>query len=425
MAQRLTSTDLKEALSACGVPDGAPLAVAVSGGPDSLCLVLLASEIANVVCLTVDHGLRPESAAESATLEKLMADKGIPCHRLVWQGKKPEANIQAEARIARYHLMNDWCVANGVGYLLTAHHQDDQAETLLLRLARGSGVYGLAAMPPTSNMPGTDGRITLVRPLLGVPKKQLMATLEAMKVGWLEDPSNKAMQFDRVKVRSFLENPPLEGLRADRLAATAGRLRRTRDALEYYENRWLTENVEYRHDGTLMFDPAAFDSVPEEIMLRAIASMCRTVSGERYVPRMEKLERAADAMRAPGFSGLTLYGVQFIPVSGTQVLATRELRAAQGRVPVAEGGSWDNRFDISAKGDIAGLEIGPLGQEGWNRALKAWPDIRQTTLPLAARIVLPAVFDGEDPLAVPHLEVALGRGNAVSLSLKSHGWPKK
>jgi len=425
LAEQLTALELKEALGACGVPEGAPLAVAVSGGPDSLCLVLLAAEISDVTCLTVDHRLRPESAAEANALGKLMADRNIPFHKLLWEGEKPQGNVQAEARIARYRLMNDWCARNDVKYLLTAHHQDDQAETLLLRLARGSGVYGLAAMAPTSGVPGTDGAVTLVRPLLGVPKARLLAMLEARQLGWVEDPSNKSSQFDRVKVRALLENPPLEGLQAERLAATATRLRRTRNALEYYENRWLSENVELRNDGTLVFAPEALDSAPDEIILRAIATLCRTVSGERYVPRMEKLERAAIAMRRTGFSGLTLYGVQFISLPDGRVLVSRELRAAEGRVAVTDGGSWDNRFDISAKGDIAGLEVGPLGQEGWNKALSAWPDIRQTNLPQAARTVLPAVFDGADVVAVPHLNVAQDRGNAVSLSLKSHDWPKK
>ncbi len=417
--------EVKEALSACGVPEGAPLAVAVSGGPDSLCLVLLAAEVAEVVCLTVDHGLRPESATEADAVGTLMADKNIPFHKLTWEGEKPEGNVQAEARIARYRLMSDWCARHGIKYLLTAHHQDDQAETLLLRLARGSGVYGLAAMAPTSRIPGTDGNITLVRPLLGVPKARLVATLKARNVNWVDDPSNKSSQFDRVKVRALLENPPLEGLQADRLAATAARLRRTRDALEYYENRWLSENVEIRNDGTLLFAPKAFDSAPDEIILRAVATLCRTVSGERYVPRMEKLERAVSAMREGGFAGLTLYGVQFISLPHGRVLVCRELRSAAGRVAVADSCSWDNRFDISAKGDIAGLEVGPLGQEGWNKALNVWPDIRETSLPLAARIVLPAVFDGDDVVAIPHLGVARDRGNAVSLSLKSHDWPKK
>jgi len=425
LANELTATEVKRALDACGVPEGAPLAVAVSGGPDSLCLVLLASEIANVVCLTVDHGLRPEASAEARALGALMADQGVDFHKLIWQGKKPSSNVQLEARIARYRLMSDWCKANGIEYLLTAHHQEDQAETLLLRLARGSGVYGLAAMAPTSQVPGSGGQVTLVRPLLDVPKARLVATLRERGLNWVEDPSNKAEQFDRVKVRAFLENPPLEGLRADRLAATAARLRRTRDALEYYENQWLAQNVEVKSDRTLEFDPANFDSVPQEIALRATASMCRWASGERYVPRMEKLERAVLAMREDGFSGLTLYGVQFIPVPEGRVLVTRELRAAQGRVPVVNGTVWDNRFEISAKGDIAGLEIGPLGQEGWNSALKVWPEIRQSSLPHAARVVLPTIFDGQQIVAIPHLEVAQGRGNDVSLSLKSHDWPKK
>lgn len=424
-AKPLDAADLKASLAALGVPEGERLAIGVSGGPDSLCLAMLSAELTDVVCLVVDHGLRRESSEEAAWTVELLASHGIQAEQLNWEADKPAGNVQAEAREARYELMGEWCRQNGVRYLLTAHHQDDQAETLLLRLARGSGVYGLASMAPASQMLVHGEAIALIRPLLSFPKERLKQTLVDRGLPWIEDPSNKAEQYDRVKVRQLLANPPLEGFRAERLAATAARLRRTRDALEFYENEWLKSCVTPLDDGSLLFDAGAVDSAPEEIVLRGLSSMLRYVSGAHYVPRAEKLQRLAEAIMSPGFEGYTLYGVQ-VASSGESGLAFfRELRAAEGRIPAEDGNCWDNRFEISARSDIARLEIGPLGQKGWEQVIRKWPEVRGIALPYAAKLAWPVVYDGENIIAIPHLKVAVADDIGVSLSLKSHGWPKK
>ncbi|HLU65659.1 MAG TPA: tRNA lysidine(34) synthetase TilS, partial [Kofleriaceae bacterium] len=167
------------------------LAVAVSGGPDSLCLCLLAHGWAKarggeVSALTVDHGLRPTSADEARQVAAWLGPRGIDHHVLRWTGAKPATAIQEAAREARYRLLGDWCRAAGVLHLLLAHHLDDQAETVAFRRARGSGPEGLAGMPAVRELAG----LRLLRPLLGVPKARLVATLEAAGQAWLEDPSN-------------------------------------------------------------------------------------------------------------------------------------------------------------------------------------------------------------------------------------------
>lgn len=422
MAQAITAENLKNALADCGIPNDARVAVALSGGPDSLALAVLVSGLRDTVCLTVDHGLRTDSAHEAATVAARMNTLGIAHHILPWEGAKPTANIQAEAREARYALMAGWCRSNGVQYLLTAHHRDDQAETLLLRLARGSGVYGLAAMAPVVPL-GDD--VTLVRPCLGFSKASLVAFLETRELPFVQDPSNQADRFDRVKIRKFLEKPPLDGFTPVRLAETAARLRRTRDALEYYEHEWLSRSVKQNPDGSIILNVAALQSAPEEIVLRGLASCCRIISGQGYVPRMEKLERAALAMQAPDFQGQTLYGVQMQGADGGSILMFRELAAVEGRIRVKDGACWDNRFDISAGDDIAGLEIGALGLEGWAEAVKLWPELRSSEMPFAARLVLPALFVDGQIRAIPHMRAEFGPKLDVSLSLKSLGWPKK
>ncbi|MDY0242779.1 MAG: tRNA lysidine(34) synthetase TilS, partial [Rhodospirillaceae bacterium] len=168
------------------------VAVACSGGADSLALTILADAWARsrggqAIALTVDHGLRADSAAEAATVGRWLAAREIPHHVLRWEGAKPGTGIQAAARRARYALLEDWCRQEGLLHLLLAHHRDDQAETLLMHLARGSGVDGLAGMAPI-----TETRaLRLLRPMLDAPHARLEATLAARGLVWVEDPSNR------------------------------------------------------------------------------------------------------------------------------------------------------------------------------------------------------------------------------------------
>ncbi|MFN4089341.1 MAG: tRNA lysidine(34) synthetase TilS, partial [Alphaproteobacteria bacterium] len=187
-------------MQALGPFEAAPrLAVAVSGGPDSLALALLAVRWAatrggSAVALTVDHGLREESAREAAAAGAVLRRFGLPQHILRWQGGKPATGVQAAARAARYRLMEDWCGANAVLHLLLAHHADDQAETVLLRLGRGSGPFGLAGMAAVRERE----RVRLLRPLLAVSRRRLAATLRAAGAPWTLDPSNEDPVFARV-----------------------------------------------------------------------------------------------------------------------------------------------------------------------------------------------------------------------------------
>jgi tRNA(Ile)-lysidine synthase len=198
------------------------LAVAVSGGPDSLALVLLAARWAKhnghtVSALTVDHGLRPESAAEARQVADWLAGRELAHAVLRWRGAKPATAVQATARAARYRLLVGWCRRNRVADLLVGHQLEDQAETLLMRLARGTGLDGLAAMTPASRLDG----VRLVRPLLAVPKARLRATLEAVDQPWIEDPSNLDPEFLRTRAGQALALLAPDRLLPDRLGVTA------------------------------------------------------------------------------------------------------------------------------------------------------------------------------------------------------------
>ena len=229
--------DLAALLSAAlGRPlyDGERLAVAVSGGPDSLGLLLLAEATyaGRVLALTVDHGLRPAAAREAAGVAALCAARGVPHATLPWVGTKPVANLQAEARRARYALMRDVCAQNGIGVLITAHHADDQAETLLMRLARGSGA-GLAGIRVRRSL---GAGVTLLRPLLGTRRSVLAAIVADAGIAPVLDPTNDDPHYDRTHARRLLAQTGW--IDAMQLAASAAHLAETETALD-----WVTERA--------------------------------------------------------------------------------------------------------------------------------------------------------------------------------------
>lgn len=413
----LTPDDLRERLRAAGVPDDAKIALAVSGGADSMCLAWLARTLKPVAALVVDHRLRAESSAEAALTRRRLEAFGLTCEILVWDHETtPVANIQSVAREARYDLMRLWCKQQGVNYLLTAHHQDDQAETLLLRLARGSGVYGLAGMAPDRRL---DKNIQLIRPLLDVPKMVLVETIARAGFDWIEDPSNNNDTFDRVKIRRFLEHPPVEGLSAGRLAGTAARLRRTRDAIEYYELGWLEQAVQFYDSGYAELSIEALENAPEEIILRGLSNLLRFAGSGYYAPRFEKLERLLNSLKTQNFTGHTLNGVQFKPVKEARVLVFRELAAIGQRTPLDGLAVWDNRFCIenTEDCDIREWEIGPLGEQGV-QSLKEY-FTPENGIPGSVNAVLPAFYMQERLIAVPHLNYSVSR---KTIPVLTHRW---
>ncbi|MFI5032618.1 MAG: tRNA lysidine(34) synthetase TilS [Reyranellales bacterium] len=255
------------------------LAVAVSGGRDSVALVVLAHQWAGerqggVLALIVDHGLRPESAVEAQSTRARLAALGIEVETLAWSGAKPTTRIQQAAREARYRLLFEACRRHGLLHLLTAHHANDQAETLAMRAARASGPDGLAGM--AALVEHRDGR--LLRPLLAVPRARLTATLEARGIGWIDDPSNEDRRFERVRVRQ-------DGRTT--LAPTDGRAARDREVAEA-----ALRTLEVAAEGVAL-DQLVVSDLGKEITGRLLGRVVQAVGGGAYAPKRERLERAA------------------------------------------------------------------------------------------------------------------------------------
>lgn len=245
------------------------LAVAVSGGPDSVALLLLAARRwpGQVTALTVDHGLRAGSAGEAAAVETQCTAAGIAVAVLRWDGPKPARNLAAAARDARYRLMGDWCVAAGVGLLLTAHHAEDQAETLLMRLGQAGGPALAGIRAARLLQPG----VMLVRPLLGVPRATLAGI--AAGSGWqlADDPGNRDARRPRTRARALLAETPW--LPAEKLAAAAAHVAEAEAALDWVVDRaW--DGRAGRQAGLLTLDTAGLPPLlVRRLVLRALAEL--------------------------------------------------------------------------------------------------------------------------------------------------------
>ena len=299
-------------------------AVAVSGGSDSLALMHLlaahaqAARRAPPIVLTVDHGLRKGSARDAAQVLAWAKALGLEAHRLAWRGTKPASGIEAAAREARYRLMGAWLKKNRIGTLFVAHTQDDQAETFLLRLARGSGLDGLAAMRAFSPwpLPGFE-ELRLSRPLLGFGRAELRAFLERRDQAWLDDPMNDDPRFDRVKFRRAAALLADAGLTAARIADAAEHLARAREALEAATEAVLLRACRAGRAGEgILLDPAALAAAPRELGLRALARLLMQVGNKPYRPRFDSLERLFGNIAAGTLSGgVTLHGCRIAPAA--------------------------------------------------------------------------------------------------------------
>ena len=405
------------------------IAVAVSGGADSMALALLAHAWAarrggRALALTVDHGLRPGSAAEARKVKRLLAARGIDHRILVWRGAKPGTNLQAAARAARYRLLGECCRRLGVLHLLLAHHREDQAETLLLRLARGSGVEGLAAMAPVAER----AELRLLRPLLGVPREQLKATLAKAAAGWVEDPSNRDPRHARVRLRALMPALAAEGMTAPRLAATAARLGRARQALEAEVAHLLGASATVDPAGHVLLAAAPLAAAEAEVGLRALARVLQSVGGSAHPPRLERLERLYREIAAAGLPApRTLGGCRILRAPARHgrdlLLVCREWRRTEAlALRAGERAVWDGRFRLRlGRGGAprAGLSVGALGEAGWSFLLRAMPALGHTPLPAAVRPALPALFGLEGVIAVPHLSYGRGRDETASVSVRT------
>ena len=299
------------------------LAVGVSGGADSMALALMLHEQLavfgrRIVALTVDHHLRSNSSAEAQYVAEIMQKFGIEHHILEWLGAKPQTNVEATAREARYGLLQDWCVAHHIKCLFVAHHSQDQAETFLLRLRRGSGLEGLCAMREVSEWHG----LKILRPLLGRQPQELRAYLQAKNVAWITDESNSDERFVRNKLRAFL--PLLEqksGISIEKICTATRCLQSAEDYIESQVDVVMGASVHRYGSHVFYFKYADFLSWHAEMQFRILVRLSR----QKYMPRAERVLRLIEKLHHLPFRSATLGQREFI-LAGQTVWVVPEMR---------------------------------------------------------------------------------------------------
>lgn len=427
-APPLTGRDFARLIAPLGPFEPKPeIAVAVSGGADSMALALLAADWARdnkgrCHALTVDHGLRPESGREAQQVGRWLRARHVSQRILTWTGAKPRTGLQAAARAARYHLLYEWCREHGILHLLIAHTRDDQAETFLLRLERRSGWDGLAGMTAVSE--GADLR--LIRPLLGVPKARLAATLQARGQDWIEDPSNRNAAFARTRVRRLLSGQGKPVLNAARIAAAADSMGGVRRRLERASAVWLARFAAVYPGGYVELDAKAFAVAPPAVTLRALTRCLMGVSGRPYPPRRDRLLRIyAVLARGALASARTLGGCHLVPAGNKILICAESGRSGIAPVPAQPTDVlWERRFHVtvSGGGKRRGMTLGALGSDGWAEIVQLRPNLRSHAIPLAARLALPALWERGRIAAVPQLGFWGGSAGARGADLRGICW---
>lgn len=361
------------------------LCIAVSGGGDSLALLRYMAvdlRMRNLSAVTVDHGLRPEAAAEAAFVGQVCEKLGVP-HTTLRVAVADAGNLQANARSARYDAITKWAHDTGHHAVVLGHTRDDVAETFVMRLARGSGVYGLSAMTDKQTKDG----LNWLRPLLNVARGTLRDYLEKAGQTWIDDPSNEDEQFERVRVRKALPDLAQIGLDVDRLAQTAQTIGRARDALEWMVDQAYSQCCTIVQ-GCVVVDMNQAREMPEEIQLRLCARIVQWIGGQSYPPRLEPLRRMWWSVNP-----VTLAGVQTFDQKQNRWFF-REFAAVQDLV-VSAFDVWDTRWVFSGDWPKQ-AEIRVAGDAGQKMLTQA--DIN---MPFEVRRSSPVLWLNDQVLAGP------------------------
>ena len=332
------------------------IAFGVSGGADSLALVLMAKEQLEVygykiVALTVDHGLREKSAVEAQYVAEVMQKYGIEHHILKWIGEKPNTAVEETARIMRYNLLREWCFNNNVKVLMTAHHAQDQAETFLMRIGRGSGLDGLCCIREMSKFNG----LVILRPLLNNMPEDMRNYLHNHHVAWMEDESNDDTRYLRNKIRRFL--PTLaEQLNIDvyKIVQTVKCLQNAEDYIETQLDEILKNQVLVDFEAVYSFKYTDYLQWHSEMKFRVLAHLCRRF----YIPRAERVLSVISKLDKLPFSGVTL--------------GNKEIFLSYGRVWVAP--------EIGAKRKTSRVE--------WKDFIASYPTYVKKRIPHKARVAI-------------------------------------
>ncbi|NKB22419.1 MAG: tRNA lysidine(34) synthetase TilS [Alphaproteobacteria bacterium] len=398
------------------------LAVAYSGGADSTAMVLMAARWAkrrggDVVAVTVDHGLRPDSAAEAQLAQSRIRELGVGGVVLCWKSHKPTSGIQKAARDARYGLMSGWCRRKGILHLLLAHHQEDQAETMLHRLGRQTGADGLAGMARIRE----TADIRLLRPCLHVARNRLQAVVEERGLKWVEDPSNHDPAYARVRLRKLLPALEVEQISPTALGGTARRLAQVRQTMENQTASILAASAEINSLGCARIDFTSFIEAEREIARRILERLLGSVGGNLYPVRHQLLDNLLNDIRQSGLlKARTLAGCRILRIKNNILIVREAARCPVEKVTPGVWIDWDNRFRLKVssigKSKRSDIYIRALGDDFPQKLSKKTTKTGPKALNVAVRRALPSVWDRYGLLSVPHLGYGRTPRNPASVA---------
>jgi len=376
---------------------GDRLGVAVSGGGDSLALLQLLIEAARyrLEVITVDHGLRPESAQEAQSVAKFCEAAQIPHHIARWENRRDGGNLSDQARLARKALIGAWARTRELSFVALGHTADDQAETFLMRLSRGSGVQGLSAMDTVVEEEG----LFWLRPLLHVRRPALRHHLTDRGIAWIDDPTNEDERYTRVKMRRVVETLSDAGISVPAINKTTTRLRSAKQVL-YTATKDLAEAIAHvTPAGEIRMERARFLSANSALQLRLLSEAIRLMCGSYYTARAHAVE-AAIASIASGKGGVTLSG-SVVRVPKPDMISIRR-EPARVDEPIAYGKLWDERWMVEGPAPLGSM-VGALGEAG----LAARPNWRDSGLAREVLLTTPAVWNEGGLISAPMLDESL------------------
>ncbi|MCH2165218.1 MAG: tRNA lysidine(34) synthetase TilS [Marinovum sp.] len=408
------------------------LALAVSGGGDSMAMLTLAHNWTHrwgvrLWVVTIDHGLRPEAGEEAAMVAAECAALGHSHHTLRWTFDGV-GNVQARAREARLTLIDQW--RGGVEHVLMAHSQDDVAETFLMRLERGAGVDGLASMssrrtvtgiadevgeiigdgplPPRAEQYAERSPMQIIRPCLEFSRAELRHYLTTLHGVWVEDPSNEDPKFDRVRVRRLLSEMEETGFATAWFASAAKRMTRARKAL-LARAASVWDQIGAQTPAGLEFNRAMAE-IEDDTALRLISYGCRYISGNAYAPRESVVEQAWEVARVGGT--ITLHGC-VVHTSRDRIALYREFNAVKSlKITATKGAIWDDAWQVTTA-KFEGCTVRALGEDGWGQLSQIQREQRKGVPKHAAALAQPSIWDGEKLVVCPAFEV--GQDGDVAL----------
>lgn len=392
------------------------IAVAVSGGSDSMALAIAAKEIiadesSNLIALTVDHKLRDESKNEAIQAGKWLNKCGINHHVLAWNGEKKQSNIQSEARNARYKLLTDYCHASGIDLLLIGHNSEDQAETVLMRLMRGSGVDGIAGVSARTVAHG----INILRPFLKIKKQQIKEFLTTMGQNWIEDPSNLNEKYARVVARNFINQAADKDLLVDRLVETAENMSQSKSYIESKIAEDMQRAVKIYAEGYVVIDAEVFKLLHVEAAYKILSKIVQAVGGSYYKPRFEKLKNLYQKIYKNNLAGgVTLGGCSIWQANEKNaenlIYISREVADIIPEQLLYVSNSpnkfvWDGRFicEISPDKNYENMTISHLQNEDFKQLAELGTAIKGNSLKKKILYSLPCIKHGNKIVSVPHL----------------------